>query len=175
MKKTLLIALGIAVAGIMAYKLIDNRNFKSKYDSETAAAKSIDEEADSIVRAKIKEFRFDTAGLSVAPVLILKARMVEKEYSTYKDIALTYKNVSGKKIEAIRFAWYGENAFGEPADMGIGHDGFGGGFTDDPLKPGKTESGTWSILSRDGKKVILAWPTEVVFEDNTKWMVGIQK
>lgn len=103
-----------------------------------------------------------------SPVQVLKYRFVEKEYSTYKDVALTYKNVSDKTISAIRFEWYGENSFGEPADMGISN-GTGGGFTDDALKPGRTDSGAWNVLSKDGKKLIGARAYEVVFSDGTKW------
>ncbi len=78
------------------------------------------------------------------------------------------KNVSKKTISAIRFKWTGINAFGEPADMGITN-GEGGGFDDDKLRPSKSNSGEWSILSRDLKKVTKAWAYEVVFEDGTKW------
>lgn len=113
----------------------------------------------------------DTAGVYKAPVKVIAARLVQREYSNYKDIRLTYKNVSNKTITAIRFSWYGLNSFNEPADMGstLIRAGFGGGFTDGRLMPGKSNSGTWEILSKDGKKVVLAWPYEVAFEDGTKW------
>lgn len=125
---------------------------------------------DSIVQTSMKNAFFDTVGLSNAPVKVLSAKLIKKEYSNFKSMSLSYKNVSGKTIAAIRFKWYGENAFGEPADMGSSmQEGFGGGFTDETLRPGKTGSGVWSILSRDGKKVVLAWPYEVAFEDGTKW------
>lgn len=115
--------------------------------------------------------KYDTAGLHLSPVKILSAKFVSKEYSNYKDIRLTYKNVSGKKISAIRFKWYGENAFNEPADMSGLVKGWGGGFSDDVLRPGATDYGTWNILSRDGKKVLIAYPYEVAFEDGTKWIL----
>ncbi|MCF2217801.1 hypothetical protein H9Q08_00600 [Chryseobacterium sp. PS-8] len=118
-----------------------------------------------------KESFLDKELTKNSPVQVLKYRFVEKEYSTYKDVALTYKNVSDKTISAIRFEWYGENSFGEPADMGVST-GTGGGFTDDALKPGKTDSGQWDILSRDGKKLIGARAYEVVFEDGTKWKLN---
>lgn len=119
--------------------------------------------------ARINEDLSDTDGIHKAPVQITKARFVEKDYSNYKDIQLTYKNVSGKDIDAIRFKWTGTNAFGEPADVGSVYGDVGGGFTDSRLRAGKTTSGTWSILSRDGKKVTKAWAYEVVFSDGTKW------
>ncbi len=111
----------------------------------------------------------DTANMSESPIKVISARPVTKDYSNYKDISLTYKNISGKTIAAIRFKWYGINAFGEPADMGVLSDGIGAGFTDNKLKVGKTASGEWSILSKDLKKVVKAWAYEVAFEDRTKW------
>jgi len=113
----------------------------------------------------------DTLNLGSAPVVVISARPVSKEYSSYKDVSLTYKNVSGKKISAIKFQWYGENAFHKPADCGVLSNGFGGGFMDEGLGIGRTASGTWNILSRDLKKIIKAWPTEVAFDDGTNWTV----
>jgi hypothetical protein len=114
--------------------------------------------------------KYDTGGLYLAPVKVLSAKFVSKEYSSYKDIALRYKNVSQKVITAIRFKWYGKNAFDEPADVG-GYNGWGGGFRDEPLSPGATDYSEWSISSRDGKKILIAYPYEVVFEDGTKWLL----
>lgn len=113
--------------------------------------------------------KYDTGGLYLAPVKVLSAKFVTKEYSNYKDISLTYKNVSGKRISAIKFKWYGINAFNEPADMGGLSEGWGSGFSDDGLRAGATDYGTWSILSKDGKKVMIAYPYEVAFENGTKW------
>lgn len=118
--------------------------------------------------------KYDTGGLYLAPVKVLSARFTKKEYSTYKDISLTFKNVSSKVVSGIRFKWYGENAFNEPADMSGIIDGWGTGFTDDELKPGKTDSGTWGVLSKDGKKVLIAYPYEVAFKDGTKWKLEYQ-
>lgn len=125
---------------------------------------------DSMTKASMTNILWDTVGVYNAPIKVLSAKLVRREYSNYKDMALVYKNVSNKRISAVRFSWYGENAFGEPADMGgLTQEGFGGGFDDSGLGAGKTGSGEWSILSKNGKKVIMAWPREVVFEDGTKW------
>jgi hypothetical protein len=105
------------------------------------------------------------------PVQVIKAVFFEEEYSSYKSMKVTYRNISGKKISAIKFKWTGENAFGEPADMGSSLDGIGAGFTDDVLGIAKTRTSEWSILSRDGKKVTKAWAYEVVFADGTKWHI----
>jgi hypothetical protein len=118
----------------------------------------------------ISKAMLDTIGVYKAPVKVLVARIVKKEYSTYRSVHLTYKNVSGKMISGIKFKWYGVNAFNEPADLGSTFaEGFGGGFTDDSLKPGRTGDGTWDVLSRDAKKIKVAWPYEVSFDDGTSW------
>lgn len=102
------------------------------------------------------------------PVKIISAKPVQEDYSSYKNVYLSYKNISKKTITGIKFKWKGENAFGEPADMGYS-DGQGGGFSDDKLRAGRTDNGTWNVLSRDLKKITKAWVYEVVFEDGSKW------
>ncbi|MBA3283887.1 MAG: hypothetical protein H0U27_02345 [Nitrosopumilus sp.] len=96
-------------------------------------------------------------------------KFVDREYSNYKSVSLRFKNVSDKKISAIRFAWYGVNAFNEPADMTTHQSGWGHGFTDDALRPGVIDSGIWDILSKDGKKLLITFPYEVAFEDGSIW------
>jgi len=128
---------------------------------------------DSLDKDMVNSIYFkDTVGEATAPVKVIKARPITKDYSTYKDISVTYKNVSDKSISAIRFMWHGINAFGESADMGLIGDGFGTGFADEVLRPGKSVTHEWSILSRDLKKVTKAWAYEVVFEDGTKWKLS---
>jgi len=140
--------------------------YKSVADSLIFAEKVHDK-----VNSSVKDYILkDTNKLSDAPVKVISAKPVTKEYSSYKDISLSYKNISGKTITAIRFSWYGLNAFNEPADMGV-LDGYGKGSTDVALKNGKIGYGTWNVLSRDLKKVVKAWPTEVVFEDGTTWKI----
>lgn len=105
-----------------------------------------------------------------APVEVLKAELVNMEYSNHRNIRLKYKNVSDKTITGIKFEWYGKNAFGDPADMGnIMSPGRGGGFTDETLRPGRTGYGTWEILSTDAKTITAARAYEVAFSDGTKW------
>lgn len=159
------------------YSLVDstNRENEIKKSNSNDFIDSLERarKVDSLVKQTMKNAMFDTVGLSLAPVKVLKSWFTQESYSSYKDIALTYKNVSAKKITAIRFRWYGETAFGDPADMGTSlQEGFGGGFMDDIVSPGRTRTSEWSILSRNGKKVILAWPTEVMFADGTKWEIG---
>jgi hypothetical protein len=56
-----------------------------------------------------------------------------------------------------------------------GSEGFGSGFTDIPIGPGKTTSSEWDISSRDGKKVILVWAYEVAFSDGSIWKSSNKK
>lgn len=166
---TKLILCIIAITVISCHNSHQNETSLSLVDSLNIIRRS-----DSTTQAVIKDALFDTAGISQAPVRVLSAKLVSREYSNSKDIRLTWKNVSYKKVAAVRFKWYGLNAFGEPADMGNTSilAGFGSGFAARSLSPGKTDSGEWSIMSNDGKKIVLAWPYEVAFEDGTKWKCG---
>jgi hypothetical protein len=145
---------------------------KMELDSFSKAkyGESSDAHVKRMVDEGMKKALIDTAGLYKAPVKVLSARIVRQEYSTYRNVYLKYKNISGKTISAIKFNWYGVNAFNEPADLGNPvAAGFGAGFTDDLLKPGRSEGSTWDVLSRDAKKIQLAWPIEVSFSDGTSW------
>ncbi len=136
-----------------------------KFLDSIATAKKVD----SMVKSTMRSAYFDTTGISTSPIKVLSTRIVKNEYSAYRDISLTWKNISNKKISAVRFKWYGVNAFNEPADMGSGFDGLGGGMSDDALQPGKTDNSEWSILSSNVKKILCAWPYEVAFADGTFW------
>ncbi len=128
---------------------------------------------DSVIQTTVHNALFDTAGFRQAPVKVLRSELYENDYSSFRNLRFTFKNVSDKRISGIKFRWYGLDAFGEPADMGAaGIDGFGGGFDDEGISPGKTNVGDWEILSRNAKKVVLIWPTEVVFSDGSKWKIG---
>lgn len=156
--------------------LISSCKLTTKDDVDTQSPRyqeirdSIRDKVDSMVGDRIATIYWDTIGVSNAPIKVISSKLIKRS-SLGRDIRLVWKNVSNKNITAIRFRWYGLNAFNRPADMGINSmaEGFGGGFTDDLIRPGKTDYGEWSIISRDGKKVVLAWPVEVVFEDGSKW------
>jgi len=125
---------------------------------------------DELIQKSTKGLYTDTTGVGNSPIKVYKYKFEKKEYSNYKDIVLYYKNVSNKNISAIRFEWYGENAFNEPAQMGsYTSKGSGGGFTDEGLKAGNSTKSTWEINSSDGKKIISARAFEVIFKDGTKW------
>jgi hypothetical protein len=164
-------------------KKIDIRyttTFVGKDSFENACAKNISQSPNTIEEAVVKNreeqngigAKYDTGGLYLAPIKVLSAKFVNKEYSNYKDVSLSFKNVTNKKISAIRFKWYGENSFNEPADMGSLKEGWGAGFTDDALRAGASSNSTWEVLSRDGKKILIAYPYEVAFDDGTKWALN---
>lgn len=160
---------------LITYILMASCNDETKNQSASSKLDPILKQhmVDSMVNNTIKDAILkDTISLADCPVEILSSKPIKKEYSNYKSIYVSYKNISHKTITAIRFKWYGVNAFNEPADMGSISNGIGGGFADDMLKPGKSDSGEWNILSRDLKKVIKAWAYEVAFEDGTKWKAG---
>lgn len=157
---------------ICALLILSCNKKEKKYSPEIEAkAKAmVDSTINAIKVENIEKESKDSTGMKNSPVQILKSRLVDVEYSNYRDIELKYKNVSDKTITAIRFEWYGKNAFGEPADMGsVYSEGRGGGFTDEKLKPGKVSYGTWNIYSNDAKTITIARAYEVVFSDGTKW------
>lgn len=141
--------------------------------SRAKYGESADDHVKKMVDQSIAKAMFDTVGLSRAPVKVLQAKIVKEEYSNYRSVYLKYKNISKKTISAIKFEWYGTNAFNDPADLGNSYAaGFGGGFTDDSLRSGRSTGATWNVLSRDAKKLKLAWPIEVSFNDGTSWKLG---
>lgn len=151
----------ISIRGLMSCK---NKPEEPTYEEIAAAQERVDKH--------MKDAMFDTVGLSESPVVVTKSWLYKEEYSTFKNIAFTYKNKSDKKIDAVRFRWYGLDAFGEPAEMGTSIvEGFGTGYDDDAISPGKSRTVRFSIYSSDAKKIVLVWPYEVAFADGTKWEV----
>lgn len=153
-----------------------------KNDAEKAAERNkyfLDSlKIDALAREKVKEHLLnaakerylDTTGTGISPIIIISSKLPKEEYSNRKNIKLTYKNRSKKDIQAIRFEWYGENSFNEPAEMGdYSNPGEGGGFSDDLLRSGKSETSIFAIYSKDAKKIITARAYEVAFTDGTVW------
>ncbi|RXR23494.1 hypothetical protein [Flavobacterium stagni] len=162
--------LTILIAGCnQKEKSVDNiNNYSDSLERQIKAEKM----TDSLIKSNVKSKYTKTDSTIKFPVIIVSSKLVKKEYSNRRDIKLVYKNVSGKRVEAIRFEWYGENAFGEPAEMGDSFlVGSGRGETDEALNPGKIGSGTWEINSSNAKKIINARAREVVFSDGSKWLL----
>jgi hypothetical protein len=133
----------------------------------------VHQKADSMTKDFLKTAvreSVDSSGAWRSPVIVIKAKPLTEDYSSYKSIQLTYKNVSKKKVSAVKFKWYGVDAFGEPADVGHGiAEGIGGGFDDYGIRPGQTKIEKWSVYSSRVKKITSAYAFEVAYEDGTKW------
>lgn len=167
----------MALIALLSLAFMQNCKPKSTSENDPLMELRVQEKLDSIrveTDRKINEAVYeDTAGMTLAPIIVTKAWFQKREYSTYKSVKLTYKNVGEKTVTAIRFSWKAVNSFGEPADAGsYTKRGYGGGFTDDiKLKQGQSLTEEWDILSSNGKTIIMAWPTEVVFSDGSKWTI----
>lgn len=117
----------------------------------------------------------DTFGVYKSPIKVLTTKVFTEEYANYKSIKLSWKNVSTKTVTAVRFKWYVQNPFSEPAKMlGSTVNGLGGGYSADRILPNKIDHGVWSAISPDASKVVLAWTYEVVFADGSKWKLSEQ-
>ncbi|MFH6988587.1 hypothetical protein ACHRVW_12670 [Flavobacterium collinsii] len=112
-----------------------------------------------------------------APVKIISSTLMNNEYSSFKDIRLTFKNVTKKNIQAIKFQWYTENALGEPSNLKSSFylRGESCGLYTDLLKTKKISTVVFEEFSSDAKRIISAQAYEVVFSDGTKWKPRNQK
>lgn len=127
---------------------------------------------DSMTKTTIRKALFDTTNVYLAPVKVSSAKVVQREHSSYRNVRLAWTNKSSKNIVGIKFNWYGVTAFNEPADMGGYLEGIGGGMTDRLLRPGRSDNGEWSVLSKNAENVLCAWPIEVAYEDGTFWKLS---
>lgn len=156
---------------IIKEKIREKQNIEKIYSNYNSIKTEI--EIDNKIKEREKELiqnvYWDTIDLKKSGIIITKNKLVSDEYSNYKDIQLSYKNISGKNIKAIKFRWYIENAFNKPADCGGIEAGFGGGFDDNLLKINHSVTNTWDVSSIDGYKIIKVWPTKVVYSDETSW------
>lgn len=177
MKKLFLFFILFSLLNLTSCEKMENPSTNSeKKVSDAKIEADVNRTLDSIDNA-VKNEMFEDAQKpatndKTTPVEVVNSRLVKMEYSNHKNIELKYKNISNKTIQAIKFEWFGKNAFGEPADMGNPiSSGQGGGFTDETLKPGKAKYGTWEIFSADAKTITTVRATEVVFNDGTKWTI----
>jgi hypothetical protein len=134
------------------------------------ADKIIDElELQRKVDSAMTSMFWDTIGLDSSPIKVKSFSLKEAILQDF-EINVTYQNTSDKPIDAIRFRWYLQNAFREPADIGSDYGaGFGGGYSDEPIQPGEERTGTWSVDCKDAKRIVKAWPREIVYQDGAKW------
>lgn len=119
----------------------------------------------------------DKSILDDAPVKITSSVLLNNEYSSFKDIRLTFKNSTKKDIQAIKFQWYTLNALAEPSNLKSSFylRGESCGLYTELLKAKKTSTVLFEEFSSDAKRIIAARPYEVVFSDGTKWNPRNQK
>ncbi len=124
------------------------------------------------IKDSIKDNFLETRKIKNSPVKIIFSNLYKNEYSEHKDIKLIYKNLTKKDIKAIKFEWYCENVFEEPASgQYFFVKGIANGHTDILLKSGKVDSKIWEDFSTDAYKIIAARAYLVVFTDGTKWLL----
>ena len=90
---------------------------------------------------------------------------------------MTFKNVTKKDIQAIKFQWYTENALGEPSNLRSSFylRGESCGLYTEFFKKKGTSTVIFEEFSSDAKRIIGAQAYEVVFSDGTKWNPRNQK
>lgn len=165
--KTLLLIILIATSCInknkKAYVEVKNRINHQEVTHQIEEKKI--SETDSI-----KQSFLDTLNIKESPIKIISYRLLRNQYSDHKDIKLTYKNVSKKRIGAIRFEWYCENSFNKPASGKFFFvKGKAEGESNIILKPGKTGTKIWEDFSTDAQTIISVRANFVAFSDGTDW------
>ncbi|KRD12869.1 hypothetical protein ASE21_02870 [Flavobacterium sp. Root901] len=106
-------------------------------------------------------------------IKIIESKLIKNQYSDHRDIKIVFKNSGKKDIQAIKFEWYCENSFNEPAN---GRYFYGEGrFTGEItclLKAGKSVTKVWEDFSTDANRIMNARAYYVVFTDGTKWKLN---
>lgn len=132
--------------------------------------KNVEQKEGEKTKDSLKNTFLDTQKTKSSPVKIISSKLLNNQYSDHKDIQLIYKNVTHKKINAIKFEWYCENAFDKPASGQFFFiKGISNGHTDISLKPRDVHAKIWEDFSTDANKIIAARAYYVVFSDGTKW------
>lgn len=123
-------------------------------------------------RKSIKNDFLNNKNAKNSPVKIIAAQLSQTQYSNHKDIKLVFKNSEKKDIQAVKFEWYCENSFDEPANSRFFYgEGRSTGEITYLLKAGTTRSKIWEDFSTDANRVIKARAYYVVFTDGTKWQL----
>ncbi|WP_141248431.1 hypothetical protein [Flavobacterium sp. ACN6] len=106
----------------------------------------------------------------ISPINIIKAKLLENEYSHHKDIQITFKNSGKKSIKAIKFEWFCINSFDKPANgkYFYGEGRFTENFTS-LIHPNHTKTKIWEDFSTDAYKITKIRVYYIVFNDGTKW------
>lgn len=130
----------------------------------------IDEKKNISPSDSIKQSFLDTLNSRESPVKVISSQLLKNQYSDHKDIRLIYKNISKKRIGAIRFEWYCENAFNKPASGKFFFvQGKAEGETHTMVNPGKIKSHIWEDFSTDAQSIVSIRAAFVAFTDGTSW------
>ncbi|MFH6968530.1 hypothetical protein [Flavobacterium sp. FlaQc-28] len=169
MKRTLLVFIILTLISCTNKK----SNKPETNTSKNNLIKPIEGEKEAKPTDSIKDNFLKTQKNKNSPIKIISATLLKNQYSNHKDIKLTYKNITKKNIKAIKFEWYCENVFDEPAS---GQFFFVKGVTrkhtESLLKSRETESKIWEDFSTDANIIIAARAYYVVFSDGTKWQLN---
>jgi len=99
-----------------------------------------------------------------SPIQVTDVSFYYGEYSNFQTIRIKYKNISDKKVVAMKFEWYDlKDAFGDEVKPT-----YEGGMSEQVIGSGRKSTSEWDILEQ-GVKIGKAYCSEVVFEDGTKW------
>ncbi|MBF4467305.1 hypothetical protein [Flavobacterium sp. LC2016-12] len=148
---------------------IDHFSMKKELNSHQVNTQ-IDFQSDLSPSDSIKQEFLNTQNNIGSPIKIISSKLLKNQYSDHKDIKLVYKNVSKKKIGAIRFEWYCENAFNKPASGKFFFiKGKSEGTTHLAINSRQTRSQIWESFSTDAKTIISARAYFVAFSDGTTW------
>lgn len=109
-----------------------------------------------------KNKELDSIVKTESPIQVLSVKFIDDDYTQL--VRVRYKNVSDKKIIAIKFKWVDfKDVFGDDVNLL-----YNGGVSEDIIKPGKELSGTWNI-HEENVKTGKVYCEEVVFDDGSKW------
>lgn len=169
--KVLFIVIAITTSCVDKNKT-DHFSTKKEINSQQVY-KQIDIQNDQSPSDSIKQEFLNTQNNKESPIKIVSWKLFKNQYSDHKDIELIYKNVSKKKIGAIRFEWYSENAFNKPASGKFFFiKGKAEGYTHLPINAKQTRSQIWENFSTDAKTIISARVYFVAFSDGTTWKLN---
>lgn len=164
-QKITLIILAVLLYSCDASSNKNKLNEKQLKEAQLKSAQIVDNSL-----AKLKD---DSVKIANAPIKVTNFKIVKVEYSDYRNVQVTYKNVSDKTIEAIKFGIKGRTAFDKPAEFTGGFNGKVYGNIDEPIKPNKSNTVTFAVNSSDLKFIDYVRPYEIVYSDGEKFKLMV--
>lgn len=166
MKKTLLVLFNLMII-LGCKKKTSNSIIPKKPELEQTNFKNLPAKNK---KDSIKQLFTNNKNELHSPVKIVSYKLLPNQYSNHKDIQIVYKNATRKDIEAIKFEWYCENSFKEPAHGKYFYiQGKSREDVSELLKAGRIETRIWEDFSTDANKIIKARAYFVIFADGTTW------